>query len=325
MAVPDVRETYGGKVVTVTLGATAAEGGTRSASVTLGGHGTLPFLHFEGETRPPAIALEVMDAPPEAAEWPAPLREAYGDAVSDPVRWARKCVEEFGADLVCLRLVSTHPDRGGASPAKARETVLAVRDAVKVPLMIWGCDEDAKDNEVLPVVSQALAGERCLLGMATKENYKTLAAACLADGHAILGLSPLDINIAKQMNILIADMGLPPDRIVMYPTTGALGYGLEYTYSIMERGRLAALAGDRMMAMPVLCIVGSESWGTKEAKSDEVAGWGPAADRGPLWEIVTAVTLLQAGADLMLMRHPAAVKAVRDALAGLAKGKEQQS
>jgi acetyl-CoA decarbonylase/synthase complex subunit delta len=155
--------------------------------------------------------------------------------------------------------------------------------------------------------------------MASQENYKTLTASCLADGHNIIGLSPLDINIAKQVNILISDMGFPAERIVMYPTTGALGYGLEYTYSIMERGRLAALAGDKMMAMPVLCVVGAESWRAKEAKApeSEAPTWGPAGERGPLWETVTAVSLLQAGADILLLRHPQAATAVRAALARL--------
>jgi acetyl-CoA decarbonylase/synthase complex subunit delta len=152
--------------------------------------------------------------------------------------------------------------------------------------------------------------------MASQENYKTLAAACLADGHSLIGLSPLDINIAKQVNILVSDMGLPADRIVMYPTTGALGYGLEYTYSIMERGRLAALAGDKMMSMPVFCVIGPESWKAKEAKAADADApqWGPAEERGILWEAVTATALLQAGADILLMRHPKAAQIVRGAV-----------
>jgi acetyl-CoA decarbonylase/synthase complex subunit delta len=322
MSLPDIKETSQGRINTVTIGATPAEGGTRGKTVRIGGHSTIPFLAFEGQTTPPAIAFEVPDIPPEAGEWPEALREPYRDVLNDPVAWARKCETEYGADLICIRLLSIHPDRGNASAAKAKETVLAIRDAVKVPLVVWGCDDDPRDNEVLPVVSQALAGERCLLGMACQENYKTLAAACLADGHSILGLSPLDINIAKQVNILISDMGLPADRIVMYPTTGALGYGLEYTYSIMERGRLAALAGDAMMSMPVFCVIGAESWKAKEARvpDAEAPQWGPAAERGVLWETVTAAALLQAGADILLMRHPRAAEVVRGAVRGLLDG-----
>ena len=157
------------------------------------------------------------------------------------------------------------------------------------------------------------------MGMASQENYKTLAAACLADGHNLLGLSPLDINIAKQVNILVSDMGLPAERIVMYPTTGALGYGLEYTYSIMERGRLAALAGDKMLSMPVFCVVGPESWRAKEARAldADAPSWGPAAERGIMWEALTATALLQAGADILLMRHPRAAEIARGAVRDL--------
>ena len=319
MSIPNVRETYAGRINTVTIGATKEEGGTRSRALTIGGHTTIPFLAFEGGTNPPAIAFEVPDSAPDPAEWPECVLEPYRDVRGDPVAWAKKCAEEFAADLLCIRLTSTHPDRGNSPPEKARETVLAIRDAVKVPLMVWGSDDDPKDNLVMPVVSQALAGERCLLGMASQGNYKTLTASCLADGHVIVGLSPLDINIAKQVNILISDMGFPAERIVMYPTTGALGYGMEYAYSIMERGRLAALAADKMMAMPVLCVVGAESWRAKEAKAAdaEAPGWGPAGERGPMWEAITAVTLLQAGADILILRHPKAAEVVRATLAQL--------
>ncbi len=323
MAVPEVKESYTGRINTVTIGATPAEGGTRSKALKVGGHSTIPFLQFEGETNPPLIALEVPDIPPEPGEWPDAVVEPWKDVLKDPAAWAQKAEKEYGADLVCIRLLSIHPDRGNAPAAKARDTVLAIREAVKVPLIVWGCDDDPRDNEVMPVVSQALARERCLLGMASQENYKTLAAACLADGHNLLGLSPLDINIAKQVNILVSDMGLPAERIVMYPTTGALGYGLEYTYSIMERGRLAALAGDKMMSMPVFCVVGPEAWKAKEARAADadVPHWGPAAERGLMWEAVTAVALLQAGADIRLLRHPKTAAVVRDAVAGLMPAK----
>jgi acetyl-CoA decarbonylase/synthase complex subunit delta len=323
MAVPDVRESYGGRINTVTIGATPAEGGTRGKALKVGGHSTIPFLQFEGQTNPPLFALEVLDIPPEPGEWPDALIEPWKDVLKDPVAWARACEKEHGADLICIRLLSIHPDRGNAPAAKARDTVLAIREAVKVPLIVWGCDDDPRDNEVMPVVSQALAGEKCLLGMASQENYKTLAAACLADGHNLLGLSPLDINIAKQVNILVSDMGLPAERIVMYPTTGALGYGLEYTYSIMERGRLAALAGDKMMSMPVFCVVGPESWKAKEAKASDADAphWGPAAERGVMWETVTATALLQAGADILLLRHPKSMGVVRAALRELMPAK----
>ena len=150
------------------------------------------------------------------------------------------------------------------------------------------------------------------MGSAVQDNYKTLAAAALADGHNIVAESPIDINIAKQLNILISDMGLPLERIVINPTIGALGYGLEYAYSIMERARLSALSGDKMMSCPFLCLGGQEAWRAKEAKAslNEFPLWGPETERGIIWEAMTATALIQAGADILVMRHPRAIEKV---------------
>jgi acetyl-CoA decarbonylase/synthase complex subunit delta len=315
MPLPDVKESWRAQVNEVTLGATADEGGTRDRKITLGGAKAVPYMDFEGDVgNRTVIAMDVLDAAPE--EWPAPLAEAVGDVAGDPAAWAKKCIDEWGADLVCLKLDGVHPDRGDRSADDAVKAALAVRDAVKCPLVIWCSGDDAKDNEVMPKVSQALAGERCLLGTITEDNYKVLTATCLADGHCVIGEAPLDINIGKQVNILASDMGFPLDRLVMYQTTGALGYGLEYAYSIQERARLAALDGDKMMQMPVAADVGHESWRAKEAKAaDKDAGpWGPHERRGPMWEFVTAVAFLQSGVDLLRMRHPKAVAEVKKIL-----------
>lgn len=316
----EAREKWTGTLNEVVIGATRAEGGTRAAAVTVGGAKSLPFISYEGLTgNRPVVAMEIWDRAPE--DWPQPLLDALGDAVKSPERWAKKCVEEFGAEMICLKLAGTHPDAGDAPPKAAAAVVKAVLAATGVPLIIWGCDHDEKDNEVLPRCSEAARGEKCLIGAVTDDNYKTLVAACLADGHAIIGLSPIDINIAKQVNILISEMGFPLDRVVMYPTTGALGYGLEYSYSIQERGRVAALGGDKMMAMPVICMIGQESWRAKEARASaaEAPGWGDANTRGLYWEIATAAALLQAGSDILVLRHPAAVAATRDMLGKLIK------
>jgi len=194
-----------------------------------------------------------------------------------------------------------------------------VLDAVGCPIILWGCGIDEKDNEVLPKLSSATRGERCLLGCARQENYKRLTASCIADGHNLICLAPLDINIAKQLNTLVTEMELPADRIVMFQTSGALGYGIEYAYSIQERQRLAALGGDKMMMMPVICDAGHESWRAKEAKTldADAPDWGRQADRGPLWEAASAIALIHAGCDIVRMRHPRAVGAVKRALARL--------
>ncbi|MFC1694351.1 acetyl-CoA decarbonylase/synthase complex subunit delta, partial [Candidatus Latescibacterota bacterium] len=192
--------------------------------------------------------------------------------------------------------------------------VRSVADAVSVPLIVWGCGDDDKDNMVMPPIAEAIKGKNALLGTVTEGNYKTLVAACQMGGHNLIGESPLDINIGKQVNILVSDSGFPLDRVVMYPTTGALGYGIEYAYSIMERGRLAALSGDKMMSTPVVCRVGPEVFRVKEAKAplEEQPHWGALEERGPMWEAMTASTLLMGGADIMLMRHPKSVKIIKN-------------
>jgi acetyl-CoA decarbonylase/synthase complex subunit delta len=312
MLVPDAKEKWSGRVNPVTIGATPAEGGTRGRTVTIGGQSGIPCLGFDGEMpHPPAIALDVLDVPP--VDWPQPLVEVYGDVMSDPAAWARRA-KELGADLINLRLLSTHPDEGDRSAEDAVATVQAVLAAVDLPLIIWGCDAPNKDAVVMPRVAEAARGENCLLGAAVEGAYRTLAAAAQACGHKLIALAPCDINKSKQVNILISDTGFPLADVVIYPTTASLGYGMEYVYSILERGRLAALGGDRLMAQPVILDVGYEAWRAKEARSgDEVAElWGPIAQRGPAWEAVTAIDYLQGGADLLVLRHPKAVEAVRN-------------
>jgi len=313
MTIETVKEKWTNKINEVVLGATKEQGGTRGAAVKIGGESCLPFLFQEGQMPDrPVIAMEVWDVEPK--DWPQALRASIGSALKDPADWAKKCVDEYGADLICLMLEGANPESKNYSPAETAATVKKVLKAVKVPLIITGCGDKQKDNLILPECSQATKGENCLFGIATQDNYKTLAASCMADGHSIIAESPIDVNIAKQVNILITDMGFDPAKIVIHPTTGSLGYGMEYTYSIMERARLAALGGDKMLAMPFILFMGSEVWRVKEATvSDKDApGWGDLAKRGPLWEATTASCLLQAGADCLVMRHPDAVKGVRN-------------
>ena len=312
MPVPDTGDSWSGKVNEVTLGALKDSGGTRGKTITVGGAQVMPFTGDRSKRgNRPVIAADILDAAP--ADWPAPLAEAYKDVLEDPAAWAKMVIDECQADLVCVKLDGTHPDKGDRSPEEAVKVVQAVKEAVDVPLIAWGSESDAKDNAVMPKVSEALKGENALLGVITKDNYKTLTAVALADGHNIIALAPIDINIAKQANILASDMGFPLERIVMFQTTGALGYGIEYVYSIHERERLAALTGDKMMAMPTISDVGSEAWRAKEAKipDAEAGNWGPQDERGPMWEAITAVSLLQTGADIIRMRHPKAMAVVR--------------
>ena len=311
MAVPDVVEKWTGKINTVTVGATSDQGGTRTSTISLGGESTLPFLKFEGDLgHRPVIAVEVWDG--AADGWPEQLKDVYGEVMSSAGSWATKAVE-FGAEAICLKLAAAHPDDDDRSSEQCAETVKEVLSAVGVPLIIWGCGVAEKDNEILPGVSAAARGENCLLGTATEKNYRTIVAVCLADKHKLLAESPLDINIAKQVNILANDAGFPLEDIVVFPTTGALGYGIEYVYSIQERGRLAALGGDKTLQQPVLCDIGAEAWRAKAAKAppfdcvteENRQEWGIA------WEAATAGVLLVSGADLLGMRHPRAIEQVR--------------
>lgn len=307
-----LKEKWASPINVVTLGATKEEGGTRDFKINVGGESALPYLLNEGEMpNKPAIAMEIWDMEP--ADWPPVLKEPFKNVLSDPVKWALKCVEEYKARILCIKLQGTHPDFGNKSAQDSAKLVRDILRAVKTPLIILGSGDDEKDNTVLSSVGEASKGERCLIGEATEKNYKTLAASCLADGHNIVAQSPIDINIAKQVNIMVNEMGLPLGRIVMNPTIGGLGYGIEYAYSIMERARLAALNGDSMLAMPFICLVGQEAWRAKEAKAEteEHPEWGDAAVRGPLWEFETAVAVLLSGADILVMRHPRAIDSVK--------------
>jgi acetyl-CoA decarbonylase/synthase complex subunit delta len=230
----------------------------------------------------------------------------------NPGNWAEKCVEKFGADLICVKFDGIHPDKADKDAEHAVKITREILGAVGVPLILWGCGNNEKDNQIMPKVSQAAKGENCLIGTVEEKNYKSLTAIALADSHHLITEAPLDINIAKQVNILVSDMGFPLERIVTFQATGALGYGIEYAYSIQERQRLATLAGDKMMAMPVICDAGYESWRVKEAKLADMTEWGNVEDRGPIWEATTAICLLQAGADIIRMRHPRAVATVKN-------------
>jgi acetyl-CoA decarbonylase/synthase complex subunit delta len=311
MSVPEITDSFTGSVNRVTLGATKENGGTRTSTVTIGGARNVVYGgSVEDASEKPVIAMDVLDCRPN--DWPEVLAEPYKDVLDSPGDWAKKCVEQFGADLICLKFDGIHPDKDDKDAAYAVKVTKEVLKAVGVPLILWGCGNDEKDNQVMPKVSGAAKGENCLIGTITEDNYKSLTAIALADGHYLISEAPIDINIAKQVNILASDMGFPLERIVTFQSTGALGYGIEYAYSIQERQRLAALTGDKMMAMPAICDVGYESWRAKEAKLADAPGWGNADDRGPMWEATTAVCLLQAGVDIIRMRHPRAVTTVKN-------------
>ena len=299
-------EKWTGKVHQVTLG---GQGGRKAVNV--GGESTLPFLLFEGKMpNKPAVAIEILDCKPD--DWASHLLAAWGDAVSDTAKWAKRAVE-FGADIVTLRLRSAHPEVADTGTEEAKRSVDAVLSAIDVPVIVLGPGVVEKDAEVLMAASETARGQRVALGNCEEKNYRTIAASCIADGHVAIGHSPLDINLAKQINVLLYDMGIPIDSILMDPDVGALGYGLEYSYSVMERLRLAALGGDKMAAIPMICNVGTESWRQKEAKSTEGVpdSWGDNERRAIMWEEITAIAMLNAGANIITLRHPRTVEVIK--------------
>ena len=317
MQIADVKEKWANPINTVTIGATKEEGGTRASTVTVGGETTLPFLTSEGEIpHRPVIAGVVADVVPD---WPDALKNAIGDVINSPVEWAQKCVEEFKVDLISLKLIGPDPTGAKRSPAEAADTVKAVLEAVDVPLIFWGCDDEETDNNVLLECSQAARGERCLIGSATETNYRTLGAIGTADKHKVIAEAPVDINLGKQVNILLQDAGFSLNDVVMCQTTAALGYGFDYVYTIFERVRIAGLKGDKLMALPQIANIGWETWKVKEAVQDEdiLPGWGKLTMRGPLWETTAAIGYLQAGADILTLAHPTSVKIMQQTIAEL--------
>jgi acetyl-CoA decarbonylase/synthase complex subunit delta len=306
---------YRGAIRQVVLGAGPEAGGTRKRVVAVGGETGLPFLSFEGSMpNPPVVAVEITAQAPEG--WAALLHDAWGEAaMTDPAAWAAKA-EQAGADLIFLAVQDAGQRLG---PADLAARVKAVLQATGLPVVVTGPGSVERDNELLVAVADATAGERLALGRCEDKNYRTIVAAAMANGHLVVAGSPIDVNLAKQLNILIRDMNLPMDRVLMDPTTGALGYGLEYTYSVMERLRLAALQGDEMTRQPMICTVGQETWRQKESRVGVgmPGEWGDQHRRAVLWETVTATSLVQSGADIVVLRHPRSVVLVKQNVADL--------
>jgi acetyl-CoA decarbonylase/synthase complex subunit delta len=297
---------YSGSIQDVRLG-------SGEKSIEVGGETSYAFHLFEGKMpHRPIIAMEVWDMRPE--DWPAVCEEPFADVLDNPGAWAKKCVEAYGAEAIVVQLKSTDPNGLDAPPEKASEAVGQVLKAVDVPVIVWGTANNAKDSEVLKRIAEDFEGKNLLLGPVEEDNHKAVGAAALAYNHSVIASSPIDVNLAKQLNILLGNLGVPMERVIIDPTTGGLGYGLEYSYSVMERIRMAALVQeDDQLTLPMINNVGNEVWKTKEAKltAEEAPELGDDRMRGVLMETATAVSLLLAGSDILILRHPATVKLVR--------------
>ncbi len=298
---------YNGRIREVTLG-------KGDKAVTVGGQTSYPFHLFEGTIpHPPRIAMEVYDTPPD--DWPAAAIKPFAGVMDDPVKWAKKCIGDYGAEMICLQLASTDPNGLDRGAAEAAELAKKLADSIDVPLIVWGTANKDKDAEVLKAVAEACQGKSLALGPVEEGNYKKIAAAAIGYGHIIIASSPIDINLAKQLNILLGNLGVSAERLLMDPTVSSIGYGIEYTYSVMERIRIAALTQqDEKLQQPMICNIAREAWKSKEARipSEEEPKLGDAEKRGILLEAMSAMTLLLAGGDILIMRHPQAIKLVRD-------------
>ena len=305
------KENYPGKIREIVIG-------KGDKAVKVGGYDCMPLCTFEGTwPNKPVVAMEVYDVVPElnAQGWPPATYEPFKDVFNDPGAWAKKCLE-YGADLICVQLAGTDPNAQNKSAQEAIEVVKKVKEAVDVPLIIWGSNNLEKDQEVLPAIMEAFPNENWLFGPAEEGNYKKIAASAIGYGHLVAGKSSIDVNLAKQLNILIENLGLSLEKVVMDPTTASLGYGIEYTYSVMERISLAALAqNDEKMQNPMINDMAKECWKTREAMLtvEEEPTYGEDRDtRGILMESITAIDLIAAGSSILIMRNPTAVKVIKE-------------
>lgn len=307
---------YSGKIGVTTVG-------KGSAAVNLGGENSYPFHLFEGDMpNAPRIAMEVWDYDP-SKEWPAAAVAPFKDVISSPEAWAKKCVDEYGADIIVLQMKSTDPNGMNRGADEAAQVAKKVSDAVNVPVIVWGTANNQKDEEVLKKIAQLCEGKNLGLGPVEEANHKGVGASALGYGHTIIASSPIDVNLAKQLNILLSNLGVQGNKIVIDPTTGGLGYGLEYSYSVMERIMMAALTQeDDKLQIPMISNVGNEIWKCKEAGQpiEDAPTLGDPEKRAIMMESVATVCYLLSGAGVVILRHPESVRLTRSFIELLTNG-----
>ena len=312
MTVEIPKTLYTGKIKELKLGAA-------DKAITVGGETSYPFYLFEGKMPClPRIAMEVWDFPPD--DWAEAALEPFAGVTDDPVAWAKKCIDDYGAEMIALQLISTDPNGMDRSSEEAAAVVKKVADAIDVPLIVWGTANHDKDTEVLRQVAELCQDKILILGPVEEGDYKKIGASAIAYRHTVIASTPIDINLAKQLNILLGNLGVPDNKIIMDPTVSCIGYGIEYAYSVMERMRMAGLTQqDDKLQLPLICNVSKEVWKAKEVRipAEEDPKLGDARKRGILLEAMSAMTLLLAGGDVMIMRHPEAIKIIREMISDL--------
>ncbi|MCW4033476.1 MAG: CO dehydrogenase/acetyl-CoA synthase subunit delta [Candidatus Bathyarchaeota archaeon] len=306
--------TYPGKILEVKLGATKKEGGSRSKSLVIGGETTLPFYNFESKMiHKPVISLDVFDTKIPLAK---PVKKEFEEVLEDPSAWAKFSVDKFGAEMVNLHLISIDPLIKDTKPKDAAKTVENVLQAVDVPIAVGGCGDPEKDLKVFDKIAEVAEGENILINSVTLDmNVEKMADIVNDHGHTIIAFTSMDLEDAKELNRKLFSF-LPRNKVVIDTTTAALGYGLDYAFTVMERTRIAGLMGDAQIQNP-LSSGTTNAWAAREAWMKMDPKWGPRELRGPIWETVTALTLLLAGVDYFMMMHPSAVKTVKNVIENL--------
>ena len=305
---------YSGKISEVEIG-------TGEKSIKIGGENTLPFYSFDGEVgNTQKVGIEITDVYPEG--WTDSFKEMYKDVCDCPVKWAKHVEENTGADFICLKLESADPNGLDKTPEECAEVAKQVVEAVSLPVVIAGCGNHEKDGKLFEKVAQAVDGNNCLFLSATEDNYKAVgAAATMAYSHKVSAESSVDINLAKQLNVLLGQLGVKSENVVMNVGASAVGYGYEYVASTMDRIRLAAFGqNDKSLQMPIITPVSFETWNVKEsiASMEDEPAWGCIEKRGISMEISTAVSSLVGGSNAVILRHPESIETVKELVSALA-------
>ena len=313
MAFEPKTQAFTSSIATVTLG-------TGDKACKLGGVNVLPFYSFDAPIEnAPKIGVEITDA--GLAAYPQKGLQEFYAGCTTPAEMAKRAETMHGVSFVCLHLEGADPNGENKSVEECVEIAKSVADATDLPLVIMGCKNIEKDAELFTKISEALQGKNILVLSAREEDYKTVgASAALAYGQKVGAESAVDINLAKQLNVLMTQLGVAPSSIVMNAGSAAAGYGYEYVASTLDRIRAAALAqSDDQLQMPIMTPVSTETWNVKEAIMSEadMPEWGSAEERGIEMEITTASACLAGGSDAVIMRHPAAIKAIADMIEAL--------
>ncbi|HIT36650.1 MAG TPA: acetyl-CoA decarbonylase/synthase complex subunit delta [Candidatus Faecousia intestinavium] len=297
---------YSGKINAVTLG-------TGDKAVVIGGQNVMPFYTFDAPIEnAPKIGVEISDL---ADSWTAPALKEFYAGCTTMVDYAKKAETMPGVDFLCLHFESADPNGANRSVAECVADAKAVADAVSMPIVVMGCKNMEKDGELFSKIAEALQGKNILVMSAKNEDYKTVGASVvLAYGQKVGAETADDINLAKQLNIMLKGLSIAPENIVMNVGTAAVGYGFEYVASTLDRVRMAALAqSDDDLQMPIVSPVSPDAWSVKEstASEEDEPAWGNQEERGIEMEISTAAANLVGGADAVIMRHPAAIATIK--------------